>query len=357
MFKVLSGMLLFVLAGVHVYAQQDAKVIAEIAAGNEKMVKDAPFSAEAVSESVQTLADGNRIVRSGTTKLYRNSEGRFRREFSGSSGSTFGGTYFTYGSGISILDPVVGQRLMLEPTLRTVRISKLNGGQGVSITGSATVVNKSVLSPAQRAEVEKKLAEGKYMTEAQKAEYAAKTKEYAATATRLQVATATAAANASGGAQTITSYNDASDFVFPTNYIHEKYDTRTEELGSRDFEGVMAEGTKKTTTIPAGAIGNERPIEITYERWYSKELEMVVYSKQSDPRVGDQTYKLTNLIRSEPDPSLFAVPEGYKILTEPASVYRLTTRPGVTVTGVGRAPGTPAAPKAPTVVTVKNTKP
>lgn len=355
MIKVLSGMLLFVLAGVHVYAQQDAKVIAEIAAGNEKMVKNAPFSAEAVSESVQTLADGNRIVRSGTTKLYRNSEGRFRREFSGNSGSAFGGTYFTYGSGISILDPVVGQRLMLEPTLRTARVSKLNGGQGVSITGSATVVNKAALSPAQRAEVERKVAEAKYMTEEQKVEYAAKTKEYAATATRLHVATATA--NAPGVAHTIASTYDGNSFVFPTNYIHEKYDTRTEDLGSRDFEGVMAEGTKKTTTIPAGAIGNERPIEITYERWYSKELEMVVYSKQSDPRVGDQTYKLTNLIRSEPDPSLFAVPEGYKILTEPASVYRLTTRPAVTVTGVGRAPGVPAAPKAPAVVTVKNTKP
>jgi hypothetical protein len=135
---------------------------------------------------------------------------------------------------------------------------------------------------------------------------------------------------------------------------HEKYETRTEELGTRDFEGVSAEGTKKITTIPAGAIGNERPIEITYERWYSKELELVVYSKQSDPRVGDQTYKLTNLIRSEPDQSLFAVPEGYRILAEPASVYRLTTRPGVTVNGAGR---TPAAVRTPATVTVKNTKP
>lgn len=340
----LSGMLLFILAGVNLYAQQDAKVIAEIAAGNEKMVKNSPFSAEAVSESVQTLADGNRIVRTGTTKLYRNSEGRFRREFSGNSGSAFGGTFFTYGSGISILDPVVGHRLMLEPTMKTARVVKLNGGQGVSITGTAA----PNAMPAQRQEIERKAA-SKKLTDAEIAEYAAKERKYAETVrTQLHVATATG-----GNGQTV--YSTSSGFAYPMNYGHEKYETRTEDLGTRDFEGVSAEGTKKITTIPAGAIGNERPIEISYERWYSKELELVVYSKQSDPRVGDQTYKLVNLLRSEPDPSLFSVPEGYRVLAEPATVLRLSTRPTVTTAAGGFK--APAAAKAPTVVTVKNTKP
>jgi len=94
-----------------------------------------------------------------------------------------------------------------------------------------------------------------------------------------------------------------------------KYDTRTEELGEQNIEGVSAKGTRTITTIPAGAIGNERPIETVYERWYSDELQMVVYSKHSDPRFGEQTYRLTNINRSEPDPSLFQVPQGYKVIS------------------------------------------
>ena len=101
-----------------------------------------------------------------------------------------------------------------------------------------------------------------------------------------------------------------------------KYDVKTEELGTRDFEGVSAQGTRKTTTIPADAIGNERPIEIVYERWFSKELGLVVYSKNTDPRFGEQIYKLTNIVRAEPDPSLFALPVK-KATGEPATVYRV----------------------------------
>ena len=103
-----------------------------------------------------------------------------------------------------------------------------------------------------------------------------------------------------------------------------KWESHTEQLGVQNIEGVDAEGTRTVTTIPAGDIGNERPIEIVYERWYSRELQMVVMSKQSDPRFGEQTYRITNLVRSEPDPSLFAVPTGYRVVSEPSSVYRLT---------------------------------
>jgi hypothetical protein len=132
---------------------------------------------------------------------------------------------------------------------------------------------------------------------------------------------------------------------------HEKFETKTEELGTRDFEGVSAEGIRKVTTIPAGAIGNERPIEITYERWYSKELDLVVYSKHSDPRFGDQTYRLTNIVRSEPDPSLFTVPTGYKMKYEPHPVYKLSTTLKNTVVA------SPATQKPSVTTSVKNTKP
>ena len=93
---------------------------------------------------------------------------------------------------------------------------------------------------------------------------------------------------------------------------------RNESLGKQSIEGVEAEGTRKTIEIPAGEIGNERPIEVVYERWYSPELQVVVMTKHSDPRFGETTYRLTNISRSEPAHELFEVPPGYAV-QEPAS--------------------------------------
>jgi len=88
---------------------------------------------------------------------------------------------------------------------------------------------------------------------------------------------------------------------------------QTEQLGTKEYEGVHAEGTRTIATIPAGAVGNVRPIEIVSERWYSPELRVVVYSRRADPRFGDTIYRLTNITRAEPDASLFEVPADYKL--------------------------------------------
>jgi hypothetical protein len=88
---------------------------------------------------------------------------------------------------------------------------------------------------------------------------------------------------------------------------------RSESLGKQMIEGVEAEGTKIIQTIPAGAMGNERPIEVLHEQWYSRELQMDVMTKWIDPHIGESTQRLTNLIRSEPDASLFQLPSDYTI--------------------------------------------
>jgi hypothetical protein len=90
-------------------------------------------------------------------------------------------------------------------------------------------------------------------------------------------------------------------------------DARTEPLGKRTIEGVEAEGTRSVVTIPAGELGNERPIEIVSERWYSPHLRTVVMSRHSDPRMGETVYRLTNVVQAEPDRSLFEVPSDYKV--------------------------------------------
>lgn len=89
---------------------------------------------------------------------------------------------------------------------------------------------------------------------------------------------------------------------------------KTESLGKQVIEGIEAEGRRTSFTIPAGQIGNDRPIEVVSERWESVELNLVVLSKHKDPRLGETTYRLTNITRTEPDRSLFELPADYKIV-------------------------------------------
>ncbi len=77
------------------------------------------------------------------------------------------------------------------------------------------------------------------------------------------------------------------------------------------LEGVPVEGRRSTTTIRPGAIGNDLPITITSEEWSSPALKVLVMTPRSDPRTGDTTYRLTNIVRAEPDPALFQVPPGF----------------------------------------------
>jgi hypothetical protein len=79
------------------------------------------------------------------------------------------------------------------------------------------------------------------------------------------------------------------------------------------MNGLPVQGTRTTRTIPVGAIGNEKPIVITVERWYSPDLQMNVMIKRSDPRTGDNVFQLTNIVKAEPDPSLFQVPSDYTV--------------------------------------------
>jgi outer membrane lipoprotein-sorting protein len=307
--KIVSGIVMFVLLGVVGYAQQDAKVIAEIAASSEKAVKNSPFSAEAVSESVQTLADGNRIVRSSSSKLYRNSEGRFRREITGGSGGVLGSLYTT-GQGVTILDPAGGFRYMIDPNLKTTRQVMITPRADVRVISGINEKIKSELKAAAVASGTTTI-DGSAVSDKLKAEI-----RTAVTAAPAMAARAVIGHMIEGLAPVAMGFGTGTS---------SKWESRTEELGTQNIEGVDAEGSRTITTIPAGAIGNERPIEITYEKWYSRELQLVVMSKHNDPRFGEQTYRLTNIVRSEPDPSLFSPPQGYRLVTEPSGTYTYTS--------------------------------
>jgi hypothetical protein len=295
--KTICGISLLFLAAASAQAQTGQggtpapRALIELSTSAESTVKGAPFSAEAVSESVQTLADGNRIVRKSTSKLYRNGQGQFRREGGfGFPGATFGAVGVG-GSGVTVLDPVGGNRFWFDTDSKTARVFTVPGAPPRP-AGKAQIIveGEGSNSPAVAAASDKIQAELR-----------------ARGAATVRVLPAESLITATAATAVLS--------AVPTS----KYETRSESLGIQNFDGVDAEGTRTITTIPADAIGNERPIEIVYEKWYSKELHMIVYSKHSDPRFGEQTYRLTNINRSEPDPSLFEVPPGYKVVGEPGS--------------------------------------
>jgi hypothetical protein len=90
-------------------------------------------------------------------------------------------------------------------------------------------------------------------------------------------------------------------------------ETTTTSLGTQAINGISAAGTRYTRTIPAGEIGNEKPIVIVTERWYSSELQTTVMTKRSDPRMGETVFQLANIQKQEPDASLFQVPADYTV--------------------------------------------
>jgi hypothetical protein len=92
-----------------------------------------------------------------------------------------------------------------------------------------------------------------------------------------------------------------------------KNQVATEALGTQTINGISAQGTRYTRTIPAGEIGNVKAIVIVTERWYSPDLQTVIMTKRTDPRMGETDFQLTNIQRAEPAATLFQVPAGYAV--------------------------------------------
>ena len=264
-----------------------------------KIVKGAPYSGESVTETIQTLSDGNRIINRMTSSVFRDSEGRTRREQSLKGLGIFGAGEDPFQT-IFINDPVAGVTFTLDSRSHTAHksvpftfeFSKRLDKAGAAVSGVE----------GQRFEfkVERGTAAGGSM-----------------------IMTAPLGAPPAGVRmphpemdQLRVEGGTAGTFVFKTKEGPNANEVK-QQLGKQNIEGVEAEGTRTTVTIPAGEIGNERPIEIVSERWYSPELQIVVMTRHSDPRFGETTYKLTNINRAEPAKSLFEVPSDYTIKEGP----------------------------------------
>jgi len=241
-----------------------------------KVVKGAPYSADAVTESVQTLADGNRIVNKSTASVARDSEGRTRREQSLPMIGPFANEAPAHKM-ISINDPVAGATWMLNDDDKTAR----------------KLPQIMMVNPADKAQA----AVGGGAVMIQK-----------------EVHVDTSGTPGVQGEQIMirrVETGDSKSLPQP----------KTEQLGSKNIEGIVADGTRTTITIAAGEVGNDRAIDVVDERWVSSELQTVVMSKHSDPRMGETTYRLTNVSRSEPPATLFQVPADYKVLDSPKTDF------------------------------------
>jgi hypothetical protein len=207
-----------------------------------KVVTGAPFSAAATAETKQTLSDGTTISRTVQTNLFRDAQGRFRREVTMAAVGPLAasGTPRTF---IMVRDPVAGAGYMLDPG------------------------HKVAYKMPQRAH------------------------------------------GGPGG--------ESPDAAQKSRHNGDNANVIKESLGAQTINGVSTQGTRYTRTIPAGQIGNDKPLTIVKEEWYSPDLQIVVQSKHSDPFTGTTTYTVTNIQRTAPSAALFSVPSGYTISDAP----------------------------------------
>lgn len=239
----------------------------------EVPVKGAPFSAETVVDSQQTLADGNRIIRKTTGRVFRDGDGRTRREEDGASGRV----------SIIIVDPVAGFSYALDPDTKTA-------WRTPSGTAAGIMEKMQVMEDKLKAEQAQVIA----MKKEKDAESRQREGGAGAVAAGGPPVTGEVMVRRRGG--------DVAMAYIPDGPVEHKV-----------IEGVNVDGRKTTTTIPAGKIGNEQPLTITSEEWRSPELNVLVLTRHSDPRTGESSYRLTNIIRAEPDRSLFMVPPDYTV--------------------------------------------
>jgi hypothetical protein len=254
--------------------------------GSMAVVKGAPYSATITNESVQTLADGNRIVQTSTGTTARDSLGRTRQD--------------------TVL-PAIGNLSAADaPHLVFIQ----DPVEQVSYTLNLTdkTAQKIPMPPPLPASLPAGISGGA----------AAPAPDRGAGTFFVQMADS-ASISAAGpppqafGMQKILTPDDAAHIA-------------TEDLGSQTMEGVVVNGVRMTRTIPAGEIGNDKPIVIVSEVWTSPDLKTTVSSKRNDPRMGEMTFQLSNVVRAEPDPSLFVVPSDFKIVDGPQRVVYRSNR-------------------------------
>jgi hypothetical protein len=242
--------------------------------GPSTPVQGAPYSATITNQSVQTLADGNRIVQTSNGSTARDSQGRTRQE--------------------TALPPIGNLSAANAPRLVFIHDTVAQTSYTLNLTDRTAqkipTFSIATMGPG-----------GPGPLSGANAAYVRMDSGVAAGSAALPPLPPPMAVQA-------------------TLIENDQTQMSTEDLGSKTMEGIIANGVRTTHTIPAGEIGNEKPISIVTEVWTSPDLKTVIYSKRNDPRMGEQTFQLTNIVRAEPDASLFRVPADFKTVDGPQRI-------------------------------------
>jgi len=244
-------------------------------------VLGAPYSATITNESIQTLADGNRLVQTSTGTTARDSQGRTRQD--------------------TVLPAIGNLSAANAPHLIFIHDPVAQTSYTLNLTDK-TAQKMPALPPL-----------------------AGSTAGVAGATVSMRVVEGNGPALPPPDAMLTTMAAPAPGVFLEKHLFTSAQDEgNSEDLGSQTMEGVIVNGVRTTHTIPAGQIGNDRPITIVTEVWTSPDLKTVVYSKRSDPRMGEQTFRLTSIVRTEPNASLFTVPADFKIVDGPQPIFYRT---------------------------------
>jgi hypothetical protein len=233
-------------------------------------IQGAPYSAAITNESIETLSDGNRIVQTSSGTTARDSQGRTRQDAALPAIGNLSAANAPHL--VFIQDPVAQTSYTLNLTDKTAQKIPAPSA-AMDISGPANGSEKFLIQK--------------------------------------------------GSAVSIADPPPPAIVMQRTFVTNDQAQVSTEDLGSQTMEGILVSGVRTTHTIPAGQIGNDKPISIVTEVWTSPDLKTIVYSKRSDPRMGEQTFQLKNIVRTEPDASLFTVPADFTIIDGPQKIiYR-----------------------------------
>lgn len=285
-----------------------------------KNIKNAPYSAEIINETQQKLADGNLISNKTSTNSYRDSQGRTREEIRDKKGEVRE----------IIIQDQADRRVILNPKTKTATVIMsrfhFSGKNGDKLPLNIVTENIS------------KGKDGKDMIELKMLAGDDKSGERHVIVRRMEKSTdgkvVESKSTSTDQGKTVTvdvrgpeiarnievNVNGAMQGAMLDPGIARMFGDakwaskrQTKVLGSKEFDGVKAEGKLVSYEIPAGEIGNTNPIIVSDEIWTSPELQITLYSKHSDPRTGDRIYRLNNLKREEVAATMFSIPSDYKL--------------------------------------------
>ena len=225
-------------------------------------VKNAPFSADVISQYDRVLPNGNHIHRETRGKVFRDSQGRVRTETDLGNVAVTGNLQH-----ITIQDPLQRVVIHLDPRTKTATVRHL----GDPTLPAVASKDSTSTSPPNST------PSGNFLR------------------------VAPAPGQPSGASNIIPLQRPANN---------NRPNVTTESLGTKVVEGVTATGTK--TTRITQTENSEPEISVTIS-WFSRDLQMVVLSDLDDGQAGRTVMKVVNIVRAEPSSQLFQIPVDYTI--------------------------------------------